>query len=114
MNYTYVLGFMVLRDLVRVFPISSPSFARKTTRKNRAQSHPGARRGFQIGHVTTPASPGPVLTGRRDQSPVKSCASRSVSCCTCEKEDPLSHLRIQVRSADIGVAPGRRQFQETR
>ena len=39
MNFTYVLGFVVLRDVVKVFPVSSPSFARKTTRKNRARSH---------------------------------------------------------------------------
>ena len=46
MNFTYVLGFVVLRDVVKVFPVSSPSFARKTTRKNRARSHSGARRGL--------------------------------------------------------------------
>ena len=39
MNFTYVLGFVVLRDVVKVFPVSSPSFARMTTRKNRARSH---------------------------------------------------------------------------
>ena len=31
MNFTYVLGFVVLRDVVKVFPVSSSSFARKTT-----------------------------------------------------------------------------------
>ena len=32
MNFTYVLRFVVLRDVVKVFPVSSSSFARKTTR----------------------------------------------------------------------------------
>ena len=31
MNFTYVLGFVVLRDVVKVFPVSSSSFARKKT-----------------------------------------------------------------------------------
>ena len=36
MNFTYVLGFVVLRDVVKVFPVSSSSFARKTVGRNRA------------------------------------------------------------------------------
>ena len=36
MNLTYVLGFVVLRDVVNVFPVNSSSFARKTTGRNRA------------------------------------------------------------------------------
>ena len=42
MNFTHVLGFVVLRDVVKVFPVSSSSFARKTTGKNRGRSHSGA------------------------------------------------------------------------
>ena len=42
MNFTYVLGFVVLRDVVKVFPVSSSSFVRKTTGGNRARSHSGA------------------------------------------------------------------------
>ena len=42
MNFIYVLGFVVLRDAVKVFPVSSPSFARETTGRNRARSHSGA------------------------------------------------------------------------
>ena len=42
MNFTYVLGFVVLRSVVKVFPVSSSSFARKTTGRNRARSHSGA------------------------------------------------------------------------
>ena len=41
MNFTYALGFVVLRDMVEVFPVSSSSFARKTTGRNRARSHSG-------------------------------------------------------------------------
>ena len=42
MNFTYVLGFVVLRYVVKVFPVSSSAFARKTTGGNRARSHSGA------------------------------------------------------------------------
>ena len=45
MNFTYVLGFVVLRNVVKVFPVSSSSFARKTTGRNRTRSHSGAWRG---------------------------------------------------------------------
>ena len=47
MNFIYVLGFVVLRDVVKVFPVSSPSFARKMTGRNRARSHSGAWRGLK-------------------------------------------------------------------
>ena len=36
MNFTYVLGFVALRDVVKVFPIISSSFARKAIGRNRA------------------------------------------------------------------------------
>ena len=42
MNFTYVLGFVVLRDVVKVFPVSSSLFARKKTGRNRVRSHSGA------------------------------------------------------------------------
>ena len=42
MNFTYVLGFVVLRDVVKVFPVSSSSFPRKTTGRNQVRSHSGA------------------------------------------------------------------------
>ena len=48
MNFTYVLGFVVLRDVIKVFPVSSSSFARKTTGRNRARSHLGAWRGLKM------------------------------------------------------------------
>ena len=41
MNFIHVLGFVVFRDVVKVFPVSSSSFARKTTGRNRARSHSG-------------------------------------------------------------------------
>ena len=47
MNFTYVLGFVVLRDVVKVFPVRSSSFARKTTPRNRVRSHSGAWRGLK-------------------------------------------------------------------
>ena len=34
MNFIYVLGFVVLRVVVKVFPVSSSSFARKKTGRN--------------------------------------------------------------------------------
>ena len=43
---SHVLGFVVLRDLVKLFPVSSSSFAKKTTWRNRARSHSGAWRGL--------------------------------------------------------------------
>ena len=42
MNFTYMLGFVVLRDVVKVFQVSSSSFVRKTTGRNQARSHSGA------------------------------------------------------------------------
>ena len=33
MNFTYVLGFVMLRDVVKVFQVSSSSFARKDDRE---------------------------------------------------------------------------------
>ena len=47
MNFTYVLGFVVLRDVAKVFQVRSPSFARKTTGRNRARSHSGAWHGLK-------------------------------------------------------------------
>ena len=47
MNFTYVLGFVVLWDVVKVFLVSSSSFARKTVGRNRAWSHSGAWRGLK-------------------------------------------------------------------
>ena len=41
MNFTYVLVLAVLMDVVKVFPVSSSSFARKTTGRNWARSHSG-------------------------------------------------------------------------
>ena len=42
MNFTYVLGFVVVRDVIKVFPVSSSLFVRKTTGRNQARSHSGA------------------------------------------------------------------------
>ena len=47
MNFTDVLGFVVFRDVAKVFQVRSPSFARKATGRNRARSHSGAWRGLK-------------------------------------------------------------------
>ena len=47
MNFTYVLGFVLLRDVVKVFPVSSSSFLRKTIGRNLVRSHSGAWRGLK-------------------------------------------------------------------
>ena len=47
MNFTFVIGFVVLRDVVKVFRVSSSSFAKKATGRNRARSHSGAWRGLK-------------------------------------------------------------------
>ena len=39
---SHVSGLVVLRNVVKVFPVSSSSFARKTTGRNRSRSHLGA------------------------------------------------------------------------
>ena len=44
MNFTYVSGFVVLRDLVKVFPVSSSSFARKTIGESSTKSLGGMTR----------------------------------------------------------------------
>ena len=44
MNLTYVLGFVVLRDVVKVFPVSSSPFAKKTTQESSTKSLGGSTR----------------------------------------------------------------------
>ena len=41
-KHNYVLGFVVVRDVVKVFPVSSSSFVRKSTGRNQARSQSGA------------------------------------------------------------------------
>ena len=60
MNFIYVLGFVVLRDVVKVFPVSSPSFARKMTGRNRARSHSGAWRGLKTKWDLKLSLPSPI------------------------------------------------------
>ena len=47
MNFTYVLGFVVLRDVVKVFPVSSSFVCEKDDPRNRVRSHSGAWRGLK-------------------------------------------------------------------
>ena len=60
MNFTFVLGFVVLKDVVKVFPVSSSSFARKTTGRNRARSHSGAWRGLKTKSDLKLSLPSPI------------------------------------------------------
>ena len=64
MNFTYVLGFVVLRDMVKVFPVSSSSFARKTTGRNRARSHSGAWCGLKTKWDLKLSLPSPTYLNR--------------------------------------------------
>ena len=118
MNFTYVLGFVVLRDVVKVFPVSSPSFARKTTGRNRAPSHSGAWRGlktkmgsqnclFRVRHSSSDT----CLSKSEQQLP---SSSSTLSSSESSGAWIFSHFRSQVGSADECVAPGRRQPREIR
>ena len=116
MNFTYVSRFVVVWDVVRVFPVSSSSFVRKTTGRNRAQSHSGAWRGLKTKWDLKLSLPSPTYL-------IDTCLSKSEqqlpsSSSTLSSSDSSgarisSHFRIQVRSADECVAPRRRQPQET-
>ena len=119
MNFTYVLGFVMLRDVVKVFAVSSSSFARKTTGRNRAQkslggmTRPKDEMGSQI--VSSQSDiPHPILVylSRSEQQLPSSSSMPSSS--DSSGAWISSHFRIQVRSADECLAPGRRQYRETR
>ena len=103
--------------LVKVFQVSSSSFARKTTGSDRARSHSGAWCGlktkwdlicfFRVRHISTNT----LLSKSKQQLPS--------SILTLSSSDSSgawipSHFRIQVGSADECVAPGRRQPRATR
>ena len=117
MNFTYVLGFVVLRDVVKVFPASSCSFARKTTGRNQARSHSGAWRGlktkwdlnclFRVRHISSDT----CLSKSEKELP---SSSSTLSSSDSSGAWISSHFRIQVRSTDECVRPGRSQPRETR
>ena len=85
MNFKYVLGFVVLRDVIKSLSCQFSFVYEKDNPKESSikslggMTRPDDKVGSQIGRVTTPASPGPVLTGRRDQSRVESCSSVQLS-----------------------------------
>ena len=121
MNFTCVLGFVVLRDMVKVFPVNSPSFARMKTEKNWPRSHSGARRGL----MTTwgfklVALPFQLVLARSWQDVaidrVESCAS--VSFCTCKRDYPFRSFtdpsEIRWHRRGTREALGRRQLRGTR
>ena len=117
MNFTYVLGFVVLRDVVKVFPVSSSSFARKTTggiehEVTRGYDAAWRRNGisnclFRSRHISSDT----CLSKSEQQHP---SSSSTLSSSDSSGAWISSHFRIQVRSADECVAPGRRQPRETR
>ena len=112
MNFTYVLGFVVLRDVVKIFLVSSSSFARKTTGRNRARSHSGAWRGLKTKwdlklSLLSPTYLIRYLLSKSEQQLPSSGSTLSSS--DSSGAWISSHFRIQVRSADEYVAPGRRQ-----
>ena len=116
MNFTYVLGFVVLKDVVKIFLVSTFSCARKTTGRNRARSHPGAWRGLKTKWDLKLSLPSPTYLIRYFLSESEQQLPSSSS--TLSSSDSpgawiSSHFRIQVRSADECVAPGRRQPRKT-
>ena len=116
MNFTCVLGFVVLRDVVKIFPVSSCSFVRKTTGRNRAWSHSGAWRGLKTKWELKLSLPSPayliryLLSKSEQQLP---SSSSMLSSSDSSGAWISNHFRIQVRSADECVAPGRCQPRET-
>ena len=104
MNFTHVLGFVVLRNVVKVFPVSSSSFARKTTGRNRARSHSGAWCGLKTKWDLKLSLPEQQLPSSSSTLSSSDSSGAWIS----------SHFRIQVGSADECVAPGRCQPRETR
>ena len=117
MNFTYVLGFVVLRDVVKVFRVSSSSFARKKTGRNRhevTRGHDAAERRngisyclFHVRHILSDT----CLS--KSEQPLPSSSS-TLSGSDSSGAWISSDFRIQVRSADECVAPGRYQARETR
>ena len=98
--------------------LSSFSFARKTTGRNRARSHSGEWRGlqtkwdlkycrFRIRHISSDT----CLSKSEQQLP---SSSSRLSSSDSSGAWISRQFRIQVRSADECVAPGRRQPQKTR
>ena len=117
MNFTYLLGFVVLRDVVKVFPVSSSSFARTTPGRNRAWSHSGAWRGLKTKWDLKLSLPSPT------SHPILVYLSQNNnSLAQARRFPPLAALEPEF-SVVFGskwdlltrcVAPGRRQSRETR
>ena len=117
MNFTYVLGFVVLRDVVKSF--------RSVLLRLRERRPGGIEHEVTRGHDATQRRNGisnclfRVRHISFDNYLSKSEQKLPSSSSTLSSSDSSgvwisSHFRIQVRSADECVAPGRRQFWETR
>ena len=107
----------MLRGVVKIFLISSSSFARKTTGRNRARSHSGAWRALKTKWDLKLSLPSATDLIRYLFIWVGTTTLK-LKLDTFQLWRPgawiSSHFRIQVRSADECVAPGRRQPWETR
>ena len=116
MNFTNVFGFVALRDVVKVFPVSSSSFARQTTVRNRARSHSGAWRGLKTKRDLKLSLPSPTYLIRYFLS--KSERQLPSSSSTLSSSDSSSawlssHFLDPSENRCECVAPGRRQPRET-
>ena len=118
MNFTYVLGFVVLKDVVKVFPVSSSSFLRERRpggiEHEVTRGHDAARRRngisnclFRVRHISSDT----YLSKSEQQHP---SSSSTLSSSDSSGAWISSHFQIQVRSADECVVPGRCQPRETR
>ena len=117
MNFTYVLGFVVLRDVVKSF---RSVLLRLRERRPEGiehevtRGHDAAQRRngisnclFRVRHISSDN----YLSKSEQQLPSSSSTLYSSDSSGAWIS---SHFRIQVRSADECVAPGRRQFRDTR
>ena len=117
MNFTYVLGFVVLRDVVKVlsgqffFVCEKDDHEESSTKSIGGMTRPKDEMGSQIVSSESDIShPILVYVSRNNNSQAQ--AQRFPALTAPEPE--FSHFRIQVRSADECVAPGRHQPRETR
>ena len=120
MNFTYVLGFVVLRDVVKSF---RSVLLRLRERRpggiehevTRGHDAAWRRNGisnclFRVRHVSSDT----CLSKSEQQLPSSSSTLSSSDSSDSSGAWISSHFRIQVRSADECVAPGRCQPRETR
>ena len=109
MKFIYASGFVVLRDVGKVFPVSSCSFARKTTGRNQARSHSGACCGLKTKWDLKLSLPSPTYLIRYLFIEVgKTTPKLKLDATSSDSSGAwiFSHFRIQMGSADECVASG--------